>query len=221
MPGSATYKASAASAALTSPSSLDTKPNGVTSARPKRVLDETAVEADEDAPSPLRRSKRFKTDGVGKTNETRVDSRSHEAVRVTSKKTATDKEITLNGTASKKVRNKTNRKQNLKVPVEEDEIIKEEVPINVAEELAASLTEKGTPSKKKKAKEGKEMEAIPLAAKTQGLRMFVGAHVSAAKGVHNSIINSTHIGLVPLSAARMNISLTMVFGKRQCICIIS
>jgi AP endonuclease 1 len=198
MPGSTTYKASAASAALTSPSSLDTKSNGVASARPKRVLDEAAVEADEDVPSPLRRSKRFKTNGVRKTNGTRVDSRSHEGIQVTSKKAANDKKITLNGTASKKVRNKTNnRKQNLKVPVEEDEIVKEEVPIKVAEDLAASLTEKGTPGKKKKAKEGKEMEAIPLTARTQGLRMFVGAHVSAAKGVHNSIINSTHIGLVP------------------------
>ncbi|KAF7717747.1 Uncharacterized protein PECH_007696 [Penicillium ucsense] len=48
--------------------------------------------------------------------------------------------------------------------------------------------------KTRKTKEEKELEAMPLASRTQGLKMFVGAHVSAAKGVFNSIINSTQIG---------------------------
>ena len=39
----------------------------------------------------------------------------------------------------------------------------------------------GTPKKKSK-KAKKEAVVMPLAARTKGLRMFVGAHVSAAKG---------------------------------------
>lgn len=37
-------------------------------------------------------------------------------------------------------------------------------------------------TKKRKTKADKEAEAMPLRPRTQGLRMFVGAHVSAAKG---------------------------------------
>jgi AP endonuclease-1 len=37
-------------------------------------------------------------------------------------------------------------------------------------------------------------QAMPLAARTPGLRMCIGAHVSAAKGVHNAVTNSVHIG---------------------------
>lgn len=39
------------------------------------------------------------------------------------------------------------------------------------------------PKRKRKTKEEKEAEAMPLAARSVGLRMFVGAHVSAAKGL--------------------------------------
>lgn len=50
------------------------------------------------------------------------------------------------------------------------------------------------PKRRRKTKEEKEAEAMPLAARTVGLRMFVGAHVSVAKGVQNSITNCHHIG---------------------------
>ena len=36
--------------------------------------------------------------------------------------------------------------------------------------------------RKRKTKEERELEAMPLAARTDGLRMFIGAHVSGAKG---------------------------------------
>lgn len=68
------------------------------------------------------------------------------------------------------------------------------------EEVAAGLEEsdpEGKPVKikrKRRTKEEKEGEAMPLAARTLGLRMFIGAHVSCAKGVHNSITNAVHIG---------------------------
>jgi AP endonuclease 1 len=39
-----------------------------------------------------------------------------------------------------------------------------------------------------------EAEAMPLAARTPGLRMFIGAHVSASGGVHRSVDNALLIG---------------------------
>lgn len=53
---------------------------------------------------------------------------------------------------------------------------------------------KPKPKRKKKTKEEKEAEAMPLAARTKGLNMFVGAHVSMAKGVENAITNAVHVG---------------------------
>ncbi|PYH90403.1 AP endonuclease [Aspergillus ellipticus CBS 707.79] len=48
------------------------------------------------------------------------------------------------------------------------------------------------PPKKRKTKD--EVEMTPLRARTPGLRMCVGAHVSAAKGVFNAVHNSMQIG---------------------------
>ena len=47
---------------------------------------------------------------------------------------------------------------------------------------------------KRKSKEKKEAEAMPLKPRTPGLRMFIGSHVSAAGGVQNSIKTSLQIG---------------------------
>jgi hypothetical protein len=71
-----------------------------------------------------------------------------------------------------------------------------ESPVRTEVEEGAEGGEE-TPQKVKrhrKTKEEKEAEAMPLAARTNGLRMFIGAHVSAAKGVHNSVTNAVHIG---------------------------
>ena len=48
--------------------------------------------------------------------------------------------------------------------------------------------------RKRRTKEEKEAEAMPLAARTVGLKMYVGAHTSIAKGVENAITNCVHIG---------------------------
>jgi hypothetical protein len=48
--------------------------------------------------------------------------------------------------------------------------------------------------RKRKTKEEKEVEAMPLAARTVGLRMFIGAHVSIATGVEKAVTNCVHIG---------------------------
>lgn len=46
------------------------------------------------------------------------------------------------------------------------------------------------PTRKRKTKEKKESEVMPLAARTSGLKMFVGAHVSSAKGPSWKCFNS-------------------------------
>lgn len=51
-----------------------------------------------------------------------------------------------------------------------------------------------TPKPKRKSKKDKEAEAMPLAARTIGHRLIIGAHVSSAGGVHNAVLNSVHIG---------------------------
>jgi AP endonuclease 1 len=48
--------------------------------------------------------------------------------------------------------------------------------------------------RKRKTQAEKEAEAMPLAARTTGLKMYVGAHTSIAKGVENAITNAVHIG---------------------------
>jgi hypothetical protein len=48
--------------------------------------------------------------------------------------------------------------------------------------------------RKRKTLEEKEAEAMPLATRTSGLRMFVGAHVSIATGVEKAVTNCLHIG---------------------------
>ncbi|QDS78135.1 hypothetical protein FKW77_004544 [Venturia effusa] len=48
--------------------------------------------------------------------------------------------------------------------------------------------------RKKKTKEEKEAEAMPLLARTIGSTIVVGAHISSAGGVQNAIPNSVHIG---------------------------
>ncbi|KAL9600741.1 MAG: hypothetical protein Q9219_002982 [cf. Caloplaca sp. 3 TL-2023] len=50
------------------------------------------------------------------------------------------------------------------------------------------------PKRKRKTREEREAEAMPLAARTAGLGMYIGAHVSGAKGVQNAVTNCVHIG---------------------------
>ena len=50
------------------------------------------------------------------------------------------------------------------------------------------------PKRKRKSKEEKEAEAMPLAERTLNHALLIGAHVSAAGGVHKAIDNALHIG---------------------------
>ena len=73
-----------------------------------------------------------------------------------------------------------------KLSIATDKGIKEEVEIEEEETIIASKS-----TKKRKTKAEKEAEMLPLAARTKGLQMFIGAHVSAAKGwlIHPCIIS--------------------------------
>lgn len=70
--------------------------------------------------------------------------------------------------------------------------VKEEVQEvkNVVKEVNEEPVADGKkPAKqKRKTKEEKEAEMIPLAARTQGLKMFIGAHVSGAGGAFSSTV---------------------------------
>ena len=59
---------------------------------------------------------------------------------------------------------------------------------------AQSPPKKVNPQKRRATKEEMAAAAIPLRARTTGLAKMVGAHVSGAKGVQNSVNNAVHIG---------------------------
>ena len=67
-------------------------------------------------------------------------------------------------------------------------------PSTESEEERKAKSTKPKPKVKRKTKEEKEAEKMPLAARTSALKVFIGAHVSCAKGVQNSVTNSVHIG---------------------------
>ena len=73
--------------------------------------------------------------------------------------------------------------------------IKDEAEPEHESDCGSVKDEETSPKKRKrKTKEEKEADAMPLAARTTGLRMFVGAHTSIAKGLENSVKNCVHIG---------------------------
>jgi AP endonuclease-1 len=111
-------------------------------------------------------------------------------------------------TGSQRIRRAVNKR----ISYAEDETADTSVNETKEEEEKPIIHEK--PTRKRKTKERKEAVMTPLAARTKGLQMFVGAHVSAAKGlsplrhfdvhrlsvksqilgVQNSVLNSVHIG---------------------------
>ncbi|KAL5339411.1 xylose isomerase-like protein [Aspergillus crustosus] len=76
-----------------------------------------------------------------------------------------------------------------------DQELKQEEAIEVKnEDVDGQATAVTKTTRKRKTKKEQEAEMVPLRARTQGLQMHVGAHVSAAKGVFNAVTNSQHIG---------------------------
>lgn len=142
--------------------------------------------------SPLRRSKRQRSTANLKEASSGEESDVEDKVVPTPKKASRAKS-TPKATKAKKTQVASSVK---KEATEETEIassviaVKKEsavetegVKTEVKTEAGAASTVQTKPAKKaRKTKEEKEAEAMPLAPRTQGLKMFVGAHVSAAKG---------------------------------------
>ncbi|KAF3386606.1 hypothetical protein F1880_001528 [Penicillium rolfsii] len=156
--------------------------------------------------SPLRRSKRQRSTANLKEASSGEDSEGEQEVVLTPKKApsatstpkakaaAKSKQTQVVASVKKEVSGETQIDSSITAETREP-VAKAESDIHVKNEAKAASTVKTKPARKAtKTKEKKEAEAMPLAPRTPGLKMFVGAHVSAAKGVFNSITNSTQIG---------------------------
>ncbi|GLI77760.1 DNA-(apurinic or apyrimidinic site) lyase [Penicillium ochrochloron] len=157
--------------------------------------------------SPLRRSKRQRSTANLKEASSGEDSEEEHEVVPTPKKAssaeatpkakaaAKSKKTQVAASVKKEVTEETEIDSGIAVGKKESVVKTEGGDIDVKSEAEAASTIKAKPARKaRKTKEEKEAEAMPLALRTPGLKMFVGAHVSAAKGVFNSITNSTQIG---------------------------
>ncbi|KAL4997964.1 xylose isomerase-like protein [Aspergillus recurvatus] len=74
------------------------------------------------------------------------------------------------------------------------EEVKSDVSAKFREEKIEEQTTATKTTRKRRSTKKEEAEIMPLRTRTQGLRMFVGAHVSAAGGVFNAVNNSKHVG---------------------------
>lgn len=122
------------------------------------------------------------------------------------KKEPIQEEVEIKETISQPESPKTSRrKKTVKVEQEADPDDDSDEPIfkptkranRKAETTSKASIAKSTekkPVRKRKTKEEKEAEAMPLAPRTLNHKMFIGAHVSSAGGVPNSVTNAVHIG---------------------------
>ncbi|GIK06986.1 hypothetical protein Aspvir_002639 [Aspergillus viridinutans] len=152
----------------------------------KRDIDELQEQS-----SPLRRSKRFKS------TETLKAAPVPDQSEIIDSPSAVDLRQEKPGVSPKK------RKSQPRVSIKEEVEEELEITINTKvdkgsqaapEKADETTTVTGKISRKRKTKQEKQIEMIPLRARTQSVRMCVGAHVSAAKGVFNAVRNSMHIG---------------------------
>lgn len=88
-------------------------------------------------------------------------------------------------TSSGRKKTKSHRKGALK-KVESEDGDEDEDEENPSADSEVEEDNNKKVKRKRKTKEEKEAEAMPLATRSSGLRMFVGAHVSAAKGPYQT-----------------------------------
>ena len=160
----------------------------------KRKLESQAIEISPKGDIP-KSSKRSRTSKVQKIKaEDSERPLSHEVVREEAK--GVEEEL-VNGASPLKKKRKTKAteevvvKEKAATPLKQKRKIKSEAR---EEELDNDGKGETTIKRKRKTQEQKEAEAMPLAARSQGLKMYVGAHVSSAKGVQNSVTNCVHVG---------------------------
>ncbi|KAL4922830.1 xylose isomerase-like protein [Aspergillus aurantiobrunneus] len=89
----------------------------------------------------------------------------------------------------------SSQNEKIKTPDQAVKVVEQEVSTEIKHEgVEEQTTVTARTSRKRKTKKEQEAEIMPLRTRTQGLRMHVGAHVSAAGGVFNAVNNSKHIG---------------------------
>ncbi|KAL3252092.1 hypothetical protein ABHI18_010264 [Aspergillus niger] len=173
MPPRSTRKAASTAVATEPPRSPEPGGN-------KRKPDETQEQS-----SPLRRSKRVKSvEGLGTQSPS-----GKAAARTAPTQSAGSPKATPRKSGGRVVSVKKEIEEEETVSVEAEVVNEKKVKDEEADEKPKV---KAKVTRKRKTKE--EIEMVPLRARTQGLRMCVGAHVSAAKGVFNAVHNSMHIG---------------------------
>lgn len=146
------------------------------------------------SPDPKGSHKRQLSNGTPDNSPARRSKRQRSSINLkepsspTSDLEAEDVDLPVKEEAELTVTKKIRRPVPVKVEVEEDA---KTVPTPkrskkretlVKKEETETVVEKKPSRRGKKTQGDKESDAMPLAPRTQGLRMFVGAHVSAAKG---------------------------------------
>lgn len=196
----------------------------------RKSLKATAVEQeplDREAATPVGKRVRRSRKTTETTTKSSTNSTGHESNR-----TKVEEEEAIVEQEDRPKRTKRTTKIKVEIAQDEEEAVatpkksrkrtqKETLEVTQEAEVVGEDGE-DSPKKKRrrKTKEEKEAEAMPLAARTTGLRMFLGAHVSSAKGglrpvsvlhwfndaysirlglrtllgVHNSVTNCLHIG---------------------------
>lgn len=153
----------------------------------------------QETPGPKTSHKRNLSNGTPDNSPVRRSKRQKSTVNLKEASSSDEREgkLAIKSTPKKAVRTKTRRASVKKEEIDETEVLSsaqieqresviksEEDEVTVETEIEAETAVKKKPAKKgRKTKEEKEAEAMPLAVRTQGLKMFVGAHVSAAKGM--------------------------------------
>jgi AP endonuclease-1 len=160
------------------------------------VVESSAIEIKHKPATPSKRNIKSRKNLYNTTNSEDITQVSEEAV---SNKTKSGKETEGPSTVLLQQVPETSPKRKIKGKAEAAETVDLEVDQQVDDQ---------TPQKarrKRQTKEEKEAEAMPLAARTTGLRMFVGAHVSIASGVEKAVTNSVHIGCALLRPSSLNV----------------
>lgn len=144
--------------------------------------------------SPLRRSKRQRStinlkeasSSSSSSDEGYADEEEQQVVRRPKKTGKATQKLQAASSVKKEAIEKTEITSSIAAVKAESTVKTEEVDIKVKTEAKAASAVQAKPARKaRKTKEEKEAEAMPLAPRTQGLKMFVGAHVSAAKGEYS------------------------------------
>lgn len=148
----------------------------------RKILKEEAVAVEETSPKRTRRA----------TTTTRTAAAKKKGKSTAKVEIEEEEEAKAGADASPTTKAKTQRRsRSIKGDAKED--IREQGDDDDNNEQQSKIPEKKK-RQSKAADKSADMLSPPLAARTTGHKLLLGAHVSASGGVHNSVLNSIHIG---------------------------